>query len=126
MANSKRKSHLERVIEERRARKLFLGKLFHQRDPLVGVVDGLDPVADPHDEAALAPRLVDELHGDEAGVEGLRKHVGRPVQGPAETVTLGEKKAPRSKRLQSFVSPPLPFLFCFSDEATCATIPRVT
>ena len=80
--------HLQGVLQQRRLREVLQGELLDQRDALVRIVDGLDAVADAHDQLALLARLVDKLHGNEAGVEGLGKHGGRTVQCTTKPVAL--------------------------------------
>ena len=49
-----------------------------------------DPVSDAHDELAVLLHLVDELHGQHAAVERLAELLGRCVQGPPESIALGD------------------------------------
>ena len=51
---------------------------------LIWVVEALHPVADAHDELAVLLGVVHEVHGDDAGVEGLGEHAGRFVQGSSK------------------------------------------
>ena len=107
--------HLERVVEQRRAREVLLGELTQQDHSHVRIVQLInnnasfvavvvivttkkrekrskthrfDSVADAHDQLSLLSHLVDELHGRETGIVGLAQLLGRTVQSATESLTL--------------------------------------
>lgn len=105
--------HLKGVVQQWSLREVALDKLLDQSYPHVWIIDlkqisiryelprisrphervfyrshRFDPVADAHNELALLPHAVDELHWNHVCVVGLGELLCSTIQGSTETVAL--------------------------------------
>mmetsp|Transcript_46222 Transcript_46222/g.142974 ORF Transcript_46222/g.142974 Transcript_46222/m.142974 type:complete len:316 (-) Transcript_46222:2415-3362(-) len=83
-------------VQDRRRLEVLLRVLLNDDDALVGVCQGLDPVADAHDELVGLLHLLDEVLAVQAAVVGVGKHLCGIVQGAAEARADGQQAAAES------------------------------
>ena len=79
------------VVEQLGAGEVLLDELLDELDTEIGVVTGLDLVADTGDELVLLAHGVDEVTWAQALVEGLGELLGGAVEGTTETGTDGQE-----------------------------------
>jgi len=79
------------VVEQLGAGEVLLNELLDELDTQVGVVAGLDLVADTGDQLVLLAHDVHEVTGAQALVEGLGELLGGTVQRTTETRTNGQQ-----------------------------------
>lgn len=79
------------VVEQLGAGEVLLDKFLDQLDTEIGVVAGLDLVADTGDQLVLLAHDVDKVTGAEALVKGLGELLGSTVEGTTEARTDGQE-----------------------------------
>lgn len=79
------------VIEQLGAGEVLLDELLDELDTEIGVVAGLDLVANTGDKLVLLAHGVDEVTGAETLVEGLGELLSGAIQGTTETRTDGQE-----------------------------------
>mmetsp|Transcript_70290 Transcript_70290/g.147151 ORF Transcript_70290/g.147151 Transcript_70290/m.147151 type:complete len:242 (+) Transcript_70290:138-863(+) len=85
--------HLQRKVQHGRVLEVLLGVFLDDDDSLVRVREGLDAVADAHDELVGLLHLVDEVLGAHSTVQGMCEHSGGVVQGTSKPGANGEESA---------------------------------
>ena len=83
--------NLPGVVQQGGGGEVLLGVLADEGDPLVWVVDALDPVADAHDQDALLLSLVHKIICNKPGVKSLGELSRGPIQRPSKPVTNSEQ-----------------------------------
>ena len=85
--------HFKRVVEQRMFRKVLSDEFFDDCDSGIGILDGLNAVADPHDVLVLLLHVINEVSRAQIGVESGGKLFGGIVQGPSESWSLSTKRS---------------------------------
>lgn len=84
------------VVEQLGAGEVLLGELLDELDTQIGVVTGLDLVANTGNELVLLAHGIDEVTGAETLVEGLGELLGGTVQRTTEAGTNGQETGDQS------------------------------